>query len=401
MAATDRERPSGEDEASAEQTSEPSVEDAGESTSERPPRSVAGPHRSSSGEKEDGGDPGGAADGGGEVEVAVERQGAPASSAAASAGSGSAETPSRVEGWWRRFDAWRSRLQQPWRSGDSLVELTQAVRRDLERTLEPLGGGRRVFPYAGVVVVLQPRGPEQETLYRAALAEGWQEQLREAVVERLHEAGARLDRLDLEVQVQVEEPEVDPAEGASRSASPGESADAGPAYRLELVPFREGDAARRAASAGGEGDREGAAGGAAPVDRGEATPLRLVVEEGAAQQDVYEFEGGSSPRIAIGRMRDVFDQHGRIRRRNDLAFEDDGEVNGTVSREHAQIAYQAGTDDYWLIDDRSSYGTRIFRDGRAIEVSSRDRRGIRLRQDDRIYLGRAVLRVELGPAAAG
>ena len=91
-------------------------------------------------------------------------------------------------------------------------------------------------------------------------------------------------------------------------------------------------------------------------------------------------------------MRDVFDGHGRLRRRNHVAFDDEGEQNATVSREHAQIRFSQESGEYRLVDDRSAYGTRIFRDGRPIDVSSRDRRGIRLREGDQIYLGRAVLR---------
>ena len=55
--------------------------------------------------------------------------------------------------------------------------------------------------------------------------------------------------------------------------------------------------------------------------------------------------------------------------------------------------------DYRLCDDGSEFGTRVFRDGRSIEVPAGDRRGEKLRPGDEIYLGRACLslnsRVEL------
>ena len=52
--------------------------------------------------------------------------------------------------------------------------------------------------------------------------------------------------------------------------------------------------------------------------------------------------------------------------------------------------------DYRLCDDGSEFGTRVFRDGRSIEVPSGDRRGEKLRSGDEIYLGRACLRFERG-----
>ena len=42
----------------------------------------------------------------------------------------------------------------------------------------------------------------------------------------------------------------------------------------------------------------------------------------------------------------------------------------------------------------SEFGTRVFRDGRPIEVPAGNRRGERLRPGDEIYLGRACLRFE-------
>jgi hypothetical protein len=49
---------------------------------------------------------------------------------------------------------------------------------------------------------------------------------------------------------------------------------------------------------------------------------------------------------------------------------------------------------YRICDDGSEFGTRVFRDGRQIEVPAGNRRGERLRPGDEIYLGRACLRFE-------
>ena len=68
--------------------------------------------------------------------------------------------------------------------------------------------------------------------------------------------------------------------------------------------------------------------------------------------------------------------------------------SSTVSRSHAHIRAEAGV--YRLCDDSSEFGTRVFRDGRSIEVPAGDRRGEKLRPGDEIYLGRACLRFERG-----
>ena len=80
-------------------------------------------------------------------------------------------------------------------------------------------------------------------------------------------------------------------------------------------------------------------------------------------------------------------------RRNDVVFEEGAdEANGTVSRRHAHIKLEDG--EYRICDDGSEFGTRVFRDGRSIEVPAGNRRGERLRPGDEIYLGRACLRFE-------
>ena len=72
------------------------------------------------------------------------------------------------------------------------------------------------------------------------------------------------------------------------------------------------------------------------------------------------------------------------------------EINRTVSREHAHIAFHKKTSEYRLFNDRSSNndgncGLWIIRDGLSQEVH-RDARGVRLEPGDEIHLGRAVIR---------
>jgi pSer/pThr/pTyr-binding forkhead associated (FHA) protein len=94
-------------------------------------------------------------------------------------------------------------------------------------------------------------------------------------------------------------------------------------------------------------------------------------------------------------MSELVDAGQRVIRRNDIVFEEGAdEANATVSRGHAHIRHESG--EYRICDDESEYGTRVFRDGRSIEVPRGNRRGEKLRPDDEIYLGRACLRFERG-----
>ena len=114
--------------------------------------------------------------------------------------------------------------------------------------------------------------------------------------------------------------------------------------------------------------------------------------KGTATQRVYVHEG---PRVYLGRLEEVVDPDGRVRRRNDVAFLEVGEINSTVSREHARIAWDAESGGYWLRAEQNASGTRIYRGGRTIDVSAHDRRGVRLQSGDEVYLGRAAVKVGL------
>jgi hypothetical protein len=119
---------------------------------------------------------------------------------------------------------------------------------------------------------------------------------------------------------------------------------------------------------------------------------RLLVVRGKARQEAYTL---TRPRTLIGRTEELTDPHHRIVRRNDVVFDEAAdEANATVSRTHAHIRYDPSAREYRIVDDGSQYGTRIFPEGRAIDVPAGNRRGERLRPGDEIYLGRACLRFE-------
>jgi hypothetical protein len=121
-------------------------------------------------------------------------------------------------------------------------------------------------------------------------------------------------------------------------------------------------------------------------------PARLVVMRGKATPESCTLE---KPRINIGRMQELTDSQQRVLRRNDVVFEEGAdEANATVSRAHAHIRFERESGEYRICDDESEYGTRIFRDGKSIEIPAGNRRGERLRAGDEIYLGRACLRFE-------
>jgi hypothetical protein len=120
---------------------------------------------------------------------------------------------------------------------------------------------------------------------------------------------------------------------------------------------------------------------------------RLTIVRGKAGQESFMLD---KPRVNIGRLAELTDSRQRVVRRNDIVFEDGAdEANATVSRGHAHIRLDAETNEFRICDDASEYGTRIFREGRSIEVPSGGKRGERLNPGDEIYLGRACLRFEI------
>ncbi|HET8547674.1 MAG TPA: FHA domain-containing protein [Bryobacteraceae bacterium] len=118
---------------------------------------------------------------------------------------------------------------------------------------------------------------------------------------------------------------------------------------------------------------------------------RLLVLRGAANAQELLL---TKARTNIGRTAEIYRADGPSRR-NDLAFTEGGDVNRTVSREHAHIMYLRTAGEYRLFNDRSSAsGVWIMRDGLSRAVH-RDTRGVKLRHGDEIHLGRAVLRFVL------
>lgn len=248
---------------------------------------------------------------------------------------------------------------KPWMAGSEPMEIRRGILEDVGTRIVAVGGGKRVFPFNRVTVHLRADDPEERVALEAVVSEGWD--LARDIPERLSELDARAPS-DLEVTARIEE-------GADAESEFGE--------RRFRVTYERAESV------------------AAPTPETTAAPagavrptLELTVLQGTATQKVFS---STADRVYIGRLREVLDPEGRVKRRNDVAFLDEGEINQTVSREHARILWDGETRSFWLRAEQK--GTRVFRDSRTIEVSPQDRRGVRLQPGDEVYVGRACLKV--------
>jgi len=89
--------------------------------------------------------------------------------------------------------------------------------------------------------------------------------------------------------------------------------------------------------------------------------IDLIVVRGTAERKTYSF---AARRIDLGRCAEVRDTRNRLIRTNHVAFvEGSGEVNQSVSRRHAHLAYEPASGGYRLRDDGSVHGTSVVRNG--------------------------------------
>jgi hypothetical protein len=292
---------------------------------------------------------------------------------------------------------------RPWTAGGEPLELHRAVLEDIEAQVVAVGGGRRVFPADRVEVRLLADTPEEEARLEAIVQSGWD--LAREARERLAASGARVpEGLAIDVVVTREGGaefggrryclvfrKAAAAAAAPAGGGPAAASGARPAAQEAAAENAEPPAATEAAGGGAGAAR--AAAGVGGSQGGRAPVLHLAVLKGKAARESYDLSG---ERVYLGRLEEVLDAAGRVKRRNDVAFLEEGDLNQTVSREHARIAWDAESKAFWLRDEGSASGTMLFRAGRSIEVSRHDRRGVRLESGDEIYLGRAALKVGYG-----
>jgi hypothetical protein len=244
----------------------------------------------------------------------------------------------------RGFRHWTEKMFGPAES-DQLLLVHRAILEEIEGKVQVVAHGRRLFPFPRVTVTLISADADKRGLYEAAF--GGDGRLENDIRESLEGAECELPR-GFGVEVRTSD------SGAGNFSIE---------YGVEAKEI--------------------------PVTT-VLGPGRLVVVKGKTALAEYPI---GKPRTNLGRMEELMDADQRVVRRNDVVFEDGADdASGTVSRKHAHIRCDAG--EYRICDDGSEFGTRVFRDGRSIEVPAGNRRGEKLRAGDEIYLGRACLRFE-------
>jgi hypothetical protein len=245
----------------------------------------------------------------------------------------------------RGFRKWTERVFGPAQS-DELLLVHRGILEEIEGKVQTVARGRRLFPFGRLVVTLASPDADRRALYEAAFSEGGR--LEADIREALEAAGCELART----------------------------------FAVDVKTAAEGDKVFAI--------EYGTAPAAAPIPTANRAPARLIPLKGKTDHAEYQI---TKARTNIGRMAELTDTEERVVRRNEVVFEDGADAaNATVSRKHAHIVHEDGI--YRVCDDGSEYGTRVFRDGRQIEVPAGNRRGERLRPGDEIYLGRACLRFE-------
>ncbi len=254
----------------------------------------------------------------------------------------------------RGFKRWTERVFGPG-SADQLVLIHRGILAEIESKVETLARGRRVFPYSHIIVTLVSPEPERRAVYEAAFAQD--------------------DRLEKDIREALESAGCPPPPGFRAEVR---TAEGGPRPFEIAYPVEQGVRPAQAI----------------PIDTlsgiptpSPLPPARIEIVRGEASQAEYRL---SARRTNIGRLAELTDSEHRVVRRNDVVFEEREGVNSTVSRGHAHIRLERG--EYRICDGGSEFGTRIFRDGRSIEVPVGNRRGEKLRPGDEIYLGRACIR---------
>jgi pSer/pThr/pTyr-binding forkhead associated (FHA) protein len=118
-----------------------------------------------------------------------------------------------------------------------------------------------------------------------------------------------------------------------------------------------------------------------PAPEPEPIALHLVVVRGRTGAKEHQL---ALARINLGRLEKVASSSGKSARKNHVWF---SASEDTVSRAHAHI--ERVGNDYLLFDEGSASGTRVLRASEEIELMPRASRGVKLRDGDRIELGKA------------
>ena len=248
------------------------------------------------------------------------------------------------------------------RSGErEPLEIVHAILDAVEREIQPGGRGTRVFPFNRVELSIL--APSREARGRLEAVFAGDTPLPARIIERLQSAGCSTP--DIVVAIEY----------VARAQKNWRAREFDVAFGRVTEPVVESPAA-------------------------DSTPTRIdvTVSRGITERRTYSF---LAQRIDLGRCAEVRDSRSRLVRTNHVAFtEGSGDVNQSVSRQHAHIAYESRTGHFRLHDDGSGHGTGIVRDGRTVDVP-RGSRGVRLQSGDEIVLGEARLRVRFQTTKSG
>jgi len=251
----------------------------------------------------------------------------------------------------RRFD--RAAREAAGAVAREPLEIVHLVVDAVEHEIQPGGRGKRVFPFNSITLSVLAPSREERARFEAVLA--GELPLRDRIVEHLRSKSCAIDDLTLDVAYVAKAPKD---------------------WRHPQFTLAFARVTRAPAK---EAPRETAF---ARID--------LTVVRGTAERKTYSF---AAKRIDLGRCAEVRDTRNRLIRTNQVAFvEGSGEVNQSVSRRHAHLAYEPTSGAYRLRDDGSAHGTSVIRNGTTVAVPPGSL-GIRLRTGDELVLGDARLRI--------
>ena len=253
----------------------------------------------------------------------------------------------------RRFDNAAKKLTK---SGPrEPLEIVHAILDAVGDEIQPSGRGKHVLPFNSIHVAVV--APSREIRDRLQTVLAGDSGLRQRIDNKLRSAGCAASDVALRISY------------VGRAQTNWRDPDFHVKFARVVVPERESDVA--------QSDR---------------ARLDLTVSRGVAEKRTYSFV---AERIDLGRCVEVKNRDGRLIRTNHVAFvEGSGEVNQSVSRQHAHITRQPGSQEFRLYDDGSVHGTHVVRQGRSVPVS-RGSRGVRLKSGDEIALGDARLRIRI------
>jgi hypothetical protein len=233
------------------------------------------------------------------------------------------------------------------------LEIVHLAVEAVDHEIQPGGRGKRLFPFNSITLTVLATSREARARFEAVVA--GEPSLRDRIVTRLQSKSCPIADLTIEVAF------------AARANKDWRHPQFDLAFaRVERAPASD--------------------------PRRDPVPARLdlTVVRGTAERKTYSF---AVPRIDLGRCAEVRDTRNRLIRTNQVAFvEGSGEVNQSVSRRHAHIAFEPTSGGYRLRDDGSAHGTSVVRNGSTVAVPPGPL-GVRLRTGDEVVLGEARLRI--------